>query len=686
MPAAPLPDDELDRLRSLWACGILDTPPDPRFDSITRLAVRLYRTPIALISLIDRDRQWFKSAVGLRAGDQTSRDVAFCAYALLHPTEPLVVEDATLDHRFMDNPAVTHDGGIRFYAGVPLLDNDGHALGTLCIADTRPRAVDHEELEPLVELATSVMSMLDLQRATAGLEVARLKAEAADKAKSMFLAAMSHEIRTPLTAVLGMADLLANEPLPDKWRRHVGAIQTSGHHLLTVINDILDFSRLEAGRLFLETIDFAVESVLAETRAILEPQAFERGVALVFQGDDLAALIVRGDPTRLRQVLINLIGNGLKFTKQGSVTLTVSCKPAGPDQVMCRFEVHDTGIGIPQARQAGLFTPFTQADGSISRRHGGSGLGLAICRQLVTTMGGRIGLQSAPGQGSTFWFEIPFENGNVEAVRQKVHVDPDGVPPRKVLVAEDMQINRDLIQAMLTPRGHQVVFAENGADAVARASEQAFDLILMDVQMPVLDGLEATRRIRQLVGPAAAVPIFALTANVMEAERRECLDAGMSGVLAKPIAWTDLFHTLAKPGGDVPAPAFQAPAQEVRSAREEDGELLDEVRIQQLKAMAGPARAAAFLADALRSVEQLYAEVELLKHRPAEMGNPAHRLAGMAPTFGMPRLGLIGRRIENAAKEGRPVDGLVQQLGEVLDATRSALLDLQLLSHPAVMQ
>ncbi|WP_191059914.1 GAF domain-containing protein, partial [Geminicoccus harenae] len=391
MPAAPIPADEDLRLESLRAGRILDTPADPRLDAITRMAARRCNVPIALVGLVDESRQWLKSAVGLPAGSQTPPMHSMCAYAVLDPDQPLVIPDTQLDPRTATNPMVTGAMSVRFYAGIPLRAEDGHVLGALCIADTRPRQLRPEELGDLVDLAASVSGILALYRSMTALEEseaearrlaaeaeeARRLAEAAASSRSTFLAAMSHEIRTPLTGVLGMVDLLADEALTDRQAHYLSAIRTSGRHLLNVVNEILDYSRIEADGLALEEVDFTLEELVEQLRSILGPQAADRGLRLDFDLPDGPLPVLRGDPTRLRQVMVNLIGNGLKFTSEGGVRLGVRLGPAGEAGWRVNFVVADTGIGIPKERQADLFKPFSQAEISTSRHYGGTGLGLA---------------------------------------------------------------------------------------------------------------------------------------------------------------------------------------------------------------------------------------------------------------------------------------------------------------------
>src|SRR3954468_10286121 len=328
--------------------------------------------------------------------------------------------------------------------------------------------------------------------ANAQLVAERERAENATRAMSDFLAVMSHEIRTPMTGVLGMADLLAAAGLPGRERRQVEAIRTSGRHLLHVVDDVLDFSRIEAGGLALERVDFSPAEVLEQVRSLMAPQALERGLGLAFGLDEHSPPVIKGDPTRLRQVLLNLVGNALKFTHAGGVTVRLAGRPAGEGRFVLRFGVEDTGIGVAPEERAGLFDAFTQADRSTARRYGGSGLGLAISRRLVGAMGGEIGVESAPGAGSLFWFEVPLERGDAVVAAGRA-AEPAAVQPLRVLVVDDVEFNRELLGEMLRRQGHQGGFAAGGGEAGALAARERFDAVLMDVHMPVMDGLEATR-------------------------------------------------------------------------------------------------------------------------------------------------------------------------------------------------
>jgi two-component system, sensor histidine kinase len=490
-----------------------------------------------------------------------------------------------------------------------------------------------------------VAAVLDQrEKLTAQLRETTRAAQAAARAKSEFVAVMSHEIRTPMTGVLGMADLLMNADLPAKEREYVAGIRASGRHLLVLINDILDFSRIEAGKLDLETIDFGIPEVMEQVRSLLAPQAAERGLDLGFELDPDLPPMLRGDPTRLKQVLVNLVGNGLKFTHRGGVTIAV-CHRASPNgPVRVRFEVKDTGIGIPAEKQTILFDAFSQADSSTTRQYGGSGLGLAICRQLVAAMGGEIGVESVTGLGSLFWFEIPMQPSDNTA-RPAAAGNVVAGPPRRVLLVEDVELNQVLIAEMLRAYGHEVTLAVNGKEAVALAAREHFDLVLMDVQMPVMDGVEATRRIRGLPPPFGEVPVLALSANVIAAERERCLAAGMNFTLTKPVDWPQLFEAMARYGGpgkdaandhaaDVPGrTAAPRAATSIEADSPIDAAVLDKLR--HLQGGTGDLTvklAEIFTRDTGRRLDELRAAVK--QADAASVARMAHAIKGSAANLG----------------------------------------------------
>ncbi|MFZ1429650.1 MAG: ATP-binding protein, partial [Geminicoccaceae bacterium] len=526
--------------------------------------------------------------------------------------------------------------------------------------------------------------------AAAEARIAHGRAEAGERSQAQFLAAMSHEIRTPMTGVLGMADLLAGEPLTSRQQAYVQTIQTSGQHLLSVINDVLDFSRLGAGGLALERIDFPLVDVLEQIRSIMAPQAVERGLELTFTVQDGVPPVLLGDPTRLRQLLVNLIGNGLKFTARGGVGVTVRGTPLPDELVALRFEVEDSGIGISAEQQALLFRPFMQADLSTSRHYGGSGLGLAICRELVLLKGGRIGVDSEPGRGSRFWFEVPLGIGRIVAPQARAIATPAAASPLRVLVAEDVAVNRDLLETGLSHVGHQVSLVANGAEAVAMLSRQRFDVVLMDVQMPMLDGIEATRRIRALPPPVGTVPILALTASLMEVERHHCLAAGMNRVLGKPIVWPELLAAVAELAPSVaasdPAPEAMSgmdPADPAPSAAQVSfvGMTvpdLDHELIMGMTRQLPPAVLAQLLRQGLEGASRSCAELQDAVGDPARLQWEAHRLRGTAGSFGLARLSALAGSIEDRATRGLDVADLVSELAQATAAARTALEELDL--------
>lgn len=657
------------RLTALKRLEILDTAPEPAFDSLVELTTAVLSVPICAISLLDAERQWFKARLGL---DVPETDIcqSFCAHAVAAGDAIMEVIDARLDPRMANNPLVTGEMGLRYYAGAVIHAPQGEAIGALCIMDTAPRqpmapaqrkqlrsladAVEdalrlrleltlHRETEarllkseasyrmmsdychdilvradrtgqisfaspsirtlgylpsevvgrsltdfvPIQEQAAVLASLerlfestetsalmkapypvltragktvwlegaMTLVRDAGGRAIEAIsvyrdvtdqralhkRLEAAVEAKGAFLANMSHELRTPLTSILGFAGLLSKTTgVPAAASAHVARIATAGQALLALINDILDFSKLEAGHIELESAPANITALAGEVCDILSVQASVKGVALQVI-DDLRHPDRLVDSLRLRQVLLNLTGNAVKFTDRGAVRIHLSEADAEGDRL--RIEVIDSGPGIPEAHRKRLFQRFAQGDSSVTRKHGGSGLGLAISHELVDLMGGAIGADNRAQPGACFWVEIPAPCARTPVVPAEATWAEATVPEfsGRVLIVDDHLVNRELVRLLIASPEVVTVEAENGQIAIERAMAERFDLILMDVNMPVMDGLAATSAIRASCPLNAETPIVALTAQTGTEIEEKCFAAGMDAVLAKPIAHADLL-------------------------------------------------------------------------------------------------------------------------------------------------
>ncbi len=406
-----------------------------------------------------------------------------------------------------------------------------------------------DEIGQLIKGFNTMIAQIDKQNLA--LVLAKEQAEASAKIKEQFLANMSHEIRTPMNGIIGMAQLLSDTSLSKDQRKYLDNISTSADNLLVIINDILDFSKIEAGKMEFERIEFRIKDILYNLEEIYHKAAQAKGLYFKMNIQEKVPDVVIGDPTRLNQILVNLLGNAVKFTEQGGITLIVKVLEQNSKMSLIHFSVNDTGIGISEDKIDLVFSSFSQASSDMTRKYGGTGLGLTISKQLVELQGGAIGVSSRVGEGSTFYFKLNYLHGKTHHKR-KEEKSPTGDFDRvneskiKILLAEDNEINQLFVKTLLNPR-YQVTIANNGQLVIDFLEKEHFDLILMDLHMPVMDGYEATRRIRALKNESIRnIPIIALTAAAIKGERDKCISSGMNDYISKPFEPSSLFEIIAK--------------------------------------------------------------------------------------------------------------------------------------------
>lgn len=545
------------------------------------------------------------------------------------------------------------------------------------IVGMRSDITDRIEAETALRKARDTLAgqTRSLRKLAEEIDVARRRAEDADAAKSRFLAMMSHELRTPMTGLMGMIELLSRTRLDSDQTSFIDIMRNSADTLLALLNDILDYSKLEAGKIQLEEIPFSPSKILDDVIRLFKIPATAKGIGIEGTIDERVPPWLLGDPLRLKQILSNLVSNGLKFTNEGSVSVALTVGETQGEtqgeQVEIRGSVRDTGIGIPPEIQGQLFAAFEQGAANTSRRFGGTGLGLSICRRLVEGMAGSISLESQAGVGSTFTFTVLMQTAEKPDVKEEADVVAEDAAPIHILLAEDNEVNRMLVSRMLAKAGHRVDEAEDGAQAVEAARRRVYDLVLMDMQMPVMDGAEATTEIRAMGGDRAEMPIVALTADAIPEHRHGYIAAGLDDVLLKPVDWNALNRTILwasrRRRGDVSVDDSLDIGEEILAVP-----AFDRARVRAAVGSLPPARAAEMIAlvpqEAMRQLAQLETAFAAGDINLIRQG--AHSMKGLAANFGAVRMERAASRIHEAGQELDKLTDCMADLRRAVTATR----------------
>jgi signal transduction histidine kinase len=524
--------DEITRLKALYDYDVLDTEAEKIFDDLTQLTAQICNTPITLISLVDSDRQWFKSRVGLDA-EEISRDIAFCAHAI-HQKEIFEVEDTLKDKRFFDNPLVTSTPNIRFYAGTQLVSPDGHAIGTLCVIDDKPNKLTQDQRQALEVLGRSVISQMELRKKIKELEVA-------NQHKTEFLSNMSHELRTPLNAIIGFSRLMLDNvkyhTLPKKFSEYIGHIDYSGRRLLSVVNSVIDLNKIESGMMQVEFESICLRTFIKDLEGMLAITANEKEVEFSIDVSDNLPTQLTIDQAKISQIITNLAHNAIKFTNSGKwVKVELSLNN---EQFV--ITVADQGAGISSIDQKKLFNKFQQVGQAKSSE--GSGLGLSITQGLVDILGGTINVLSNLGSGSIFKVQLPLQ-GEPGILHEDLNHKPQKEsfnPSSKVLLVEDNQINQAVMLAIFKSLDISITIAGTGEEAIEIAKNRHFDLIFMDIHLPGIDGRQASEKIKYT---HPNISIVALSADAFNQHNVTDDNKFWDEYLCKPIEKEKLVQTL----------------------------------------------------------------------------------------------------------------------------------------------
>ena len=570
----PVAAEDAERISKLKKYQVLNNNEEPAFARLTELAKLFFNMPVVAITFMDEETQYLKSLLGLDGICTTSRKVAICNYTVLSD-EVLVLPDLTEDSRFSQNPLVTEAPYLRFYAGAPIImqeDGKTYRLGSLCLMDMQAHhdftEKDADILAQFAAMAADALKLQDQQR----------HAKHANEMKSEFLANMSHEIRTPMNGIIGMVEMLAETKLSAEQQEYVDNIKVSNEHLLAIINGILDLSKVESGKMTIDSIPMNISSLCNEVVSLFAVKARQRGLTLDYHYTEALSPYIKGDPVRIKQIMVNLVNNAIKFTREGGrVTIDVKHMENNPcedkygnhksicshelqveqashyntddsgsvnhqDMTLC-IEVTDTGVGIKPESLEAIFDAYDQANKSTHRLYGGTGLGLSVCKSLVELMGGYIEVDSAVGIGTTFTVLLPLppiDEAHYESWQDSNDfgmTEPSHELIGHILLVEDDSVNAMIAKKALNNSGHTVTHVTDGQQAIEvfALNPEQYDVILMDHHMPIMDGVQATIKLHELYDPQALPPIIALTANAMDGERKKYLDVGMQDYCTKPV-------------------------------------------------------------------------------------------------------------------------------------------------------